>query len=200
MKTCTKCKIEQPLSEFYTARRQPDGLTSNCKSCFRAYRESNRERLAEWQRTYRRDSAQTVRANDRASKAKKSDQRAEANRAWRAKNAERHRESTRRWQRDNPVKEEVRRQRERAKRLARRRESTFLVTETDMRRLMRESCAVTGCSRTDKTIDHVTPLARGGTHSIGNLQILCGFHNSSKGSKLWIEFRAYLARQQALAA
>lgn len=33
MKTCSKCKIEKPFSEFPKDKRRNDGLKSNCKAC-----------------------------------------------------------------------------------------------------------------------------------------------------------------------
>jgi hypothetical protein len=42
-------------------------------------------------------------------------------------------------------------------------------------------CAVQGCQETeDLTVDHIVPIARGGTDDLDNLQILCRFHNSQK--------------------
>jgi hypothetical protein len=36
MKVCTKCGIEQPVSEYYKAAGTRDGLRGDCKSCFKA--------------------------------------------------------------------------------------------------------------------------------------------------------------------
>jgi 5-methylcytosine-specific restriction endonuclease McrA len=45
-------------------------------------------------------------------------------------------------------------------------------------------CSAPGCTVTrELTIDHVTPLSRGGTDSIENLQFLCRSHNSLKGDR-----------------
>jgi hypothetical protein len=34
MKTCSKCKQDKQLSEFYKEKRTKDGRTSECKKCF----------------------------------------------------------------------------------------------------------------------------------------------------------------------
>ena len=33
MKTCTRCKTEKPISEFYADNRRKDGKLSRCKTC-----------------------------------------------------------------------------------------------------------------------------------------------------------------------
>jgi 5-methylcytosine-specific restriction endonuclease McrA len=45
-------------------------------------------------------------------------------------------------------------------------------------------CAVPGCTSTDLTVDHVDPRTRG-KHglTLADVQVLCRFHNSSKGAK-----------------
>lgn len=45
-----------------------------------------------------------------------------------------------------------------------------------------ERCAECG-SQEDLTLDHILPLARGGSNKLDNLQILCRVHNSSKGAR-----------------
>lgn len=40
MKTCTGCKQELPLEEFWARRKSPDGLALRCKSCIKAYQKS----------------------------------------------------------------------------------------------------------------------------------------------------------------
>lgn len=39
-KPCSKCKLSQPLSEFYQDARRSDGVSSWCKACVRAYKRS----------------------------------------------------------------------------------------------------------------------------------------------------------------
>ena len=79
-------------------------------------------------------------------------------------------------------------------------QGAFTVAPKDLRRLLASPCAVHGCQDREIQIDHIVPLARGGSHGIGNLQPLCAHHNQSKHTKLWIEFRAYLALREHLAA
>jgi 5-methylcytosine-specific restriction endonuclease McrA len=47
------------------------------------------------------------------------------------------------------------------------------------------------CSNVATTVDHVIPLSRGGTNFEGNLVPACRRCNSSKGTKLLIEWNFY---------
>jgi 5-methylcytosine-specific restriction endonuclease McrA len=47
----------------------------------------------------------------------------------------------------------------------------------------------TYCGQPGGEVDHIIPLARGGSHSIGNLTSSCRKCNSSKGMKLLIEWK-----------
>lgn len=72
-----------------------------------------------------------------------------------------------------------------------------IVTERQWHRVLlayNNRCAYCGCVGT-MTQDHVIPLVRGGRHSIGNLVPACGPCNSSKNSRLIVEWRA--AKRQA---
>ena len=57
---CTKCAEPKVSSEFYRDSRRSNGLQSQCKACYKVYwdryRKENREKLADWQRDYRRNS------------------------------------------------------------------------------------------------------------------------------------------------
>lgn len=67
-----------------------------------------------------------------------------------------------------------------------------LVTPKDWERLCRRygnRCAYCGSMATLEQ-DHIVPIVRGGRHAIGNLLPACRSCNSSKGSKLLIEWLA----------
>lgn len=56
MQICTKCGKELPATEYYKDPRKENRLRSVCKSCWairkKAYRENNRDRIAESDRRY----------------------------------------------------------------------------------------------------------------------------------------------------
>lgn len=44
-KVCSKCGVERALCEFSKNKNTKDGLQTTCKSCAKAYREKNKERI-----------------------------------------------------------------------------------------------------------------------------------------------------------
>lgn len=70
------------------------------------------------------------------------------------------------------------------------------VSHKDLMRLLSSPCA--NCGHESTNLDHIVPIARGGRHSVGNLQPLCKPCNSSKGSKFLVEWRRDRAVQAAL--
>lgn len=64
-------------------------------------------------------------------------------------------------------------------------------TAADVERMHHEQhgmCAY--CSAPWEHVDHKTPLARGGDNWPSNLQLLCAFHNTSKGALTDTEYRS----------
>jgi 5-methylcytosine-specific restriction endonuclease McrA len=73
----------------------------------------------------------------------------------------------------------------------------YQVNEKELIKLYSSPCIA--CGTTERvTIDHIIPIARGGTHSIGNLQSLCLKCNSSKNHRTMSEwkFQVLLKRNQ----
>lgn len=57
MKTCSQCRNELPVTEFYRQARGKDALQSKCKACCRAYRAEWEARNVERMRIYYRRKA-----------------------------------------------------------------------------------------------------------------------------------------------
>ena len=43
MKTCSKCSIEKPLTEFSKCKANKDGLQNKCKLCITLHYQNNKE-------------------------------------------------------------------------------------------------------------------------------------------------------------
>lgn len=69
MKTCTKCFLEKPLTEFYKRSRSKDGHAARCVECVRAYKKQfyadNAERIKSDVKKYYADHSEERRAYTR---------------------------------------------------------------------------------------------------------------------------------------
>jgi len=89
--------------------------------------------------------------------------------------------------------------RERARDASHRRRSikmnngSFKIYKKELFKIYNSPCFYCG-SLNKITIDHIVPISRGGTHSIGNLVAACAFCNGSKSSKFLVEWKRDLTR------
>ena len=180
-KTCNKCKVDKPISEFGELASSKDGYKYRCDSCVNEYiskcsartkksRDKNIERYKETKRRYvERTREQYLSASPE----------------WREEYRKPRREALQKWYKNNPEKYAELKNRRRARKLQ---NGVFRVETKFLRRLYASPCVACG-GLADISADHIIPIARGGTHSEGNLQPLCKSCNSSKGAKLMVEFR-----------
>lgn len=187
-KLCTQCGSTKPLAEFPPYAYRPDGVGTVCKACeleqirnYQSRPEIAAKRKQRERERYASDSSRTranwVRYYERV---KESDPE-----RWKQKNAvyiEENRE----------VVYEIKHRRRARKQKA----GVYLVLERELKRLYASPCAYCG-TRENIEADHIIPIARGGRHSIGNLQPLCRLHNQSKKDKLMVEWLRDLAMREA---
>ena len=181
MKKCTKCRAEHPATtEFFTvARAMKDGLDIYCRPCRRAiakaFYNANREKEIERSKRWNKQNPDRVAANMRRSRHR----RPEASRA--ILNA---------WRRSNKDKVRAFDINKRAKRKAAVSVTQKPASAADVVNVLKSAkgkCYYCGLKR-KLTIDHIIPLARGGTHEKCNLVAACGACNSSKGARDPIKF------------
>jgi len=117
----------------------------------------------------------------------------ESNKKYRLENLEAIKEYNKEWAKENPDKVAACGARRRARKLA---AGVFEVTSSDLERLyarQQGECAYCSSPLTaEKHLDHVTPLSRGGRHSIGNLVWACPSCNLRKSAKSAYEFKCQL--------
>ena len=65
---------------------------------------------------------------------------------------------------------------------------TYEISTKDYKKLTNSRCFLCG-SNENSSIDHIIPLSKGGSHGIGNLQILCLHCNTSKQDRFMAEIR-----------
>lgn len=206
MKTCTKCKIEKNKSEFPKDIQKKDGIGSHCKFCrsisTRLWRENNRDAHRSYSKLWSRNNPERASANvkkwtennqERIKLTRKIYIQKNYNfftmraREWALKNKDRVKGYSEKWRKLNPDKlAENHRNRRAKKRLADGKNTT-----ADVRRIFdaqRGLCA--NCnSKLFKSgvkkyhVDHIMPLALGGSNWPSNLQCLCPTCNMKKNAK-----------------
>lgn len=161
MKTCTKCNIEKAKTEFRCARPTNSRVRSACKLCCNAeskiWRENNKDKVF--------DSAK----------------------AWREANAEKRAKANKEWYEANPWKYSEYRRKRRALNLI----SEGSHSAADVRSIFESQsglCATceTKLFKSGKNrfhVDHIYPLARGGSNDRYNIQCLCPSCNRKKSAK-----------------
>lgn len=210
MKTCSRCRITKPLSEFNRQRSCTDGFKAACRACDRQRQAAYaRAKCVPVKKKRERDgnglrecmSCREMLTFERFAKAKRgSGGMAAFCKPCMVKKVthdkERHAANTRRWRRDNPDKHlPTHRAQQHKRRLKQTAQDTGLVTGDVIAALLKvESChyCLKPVPRDKRTIDHVVPLNRGGLHDPSNLVMACATCNSSKCDQSLERFRERL--------
>ena len=178
MKTCTKCGETKSLSEFGKNAGGRDGLRSKCKACcnivsaawFAKNRDQRNATSAKWQA-----------ANQERKKA--------SNAKWRESNIEKMRAYEAKWRAENPESIRIKNNNRRA---LKRKNGGKLSSGLSAKLfdLQRGMCAC-GCKQPlgDRYhLDHIMPLALGGSNTDDNMQLLRSTCNQQKHAKHPVEF------------
>lgn len=210
LKECCRCKIVKPISEFRKRNRALDGLEYFCKECSKNKYLANRERNLEIDRQgyYRNREKRKAKSAyyrhknkglpipqhilDLLSNKKSFMSHEEAMqhdkerlRTYKQENKELMREKYRQYSKTDNGKEI-----NRLKSLRRRsrvNELSGTITSEDisfLEKLQDRKCAKCGCNNQKLEIDHIVPVALGGSLDINNIQLLCRSCNASKGTKI----------------
>lgn len=189
MKTCSKCGVLKPESEFY--RREGGKLRNDCKVCTRARVSKSpskvKVRLEVAQKRMERQPFDPV-AYKAAWHQENRERMAQKGREWAEAHPEQMRAYRRSWQKRNLRQG----QQTAARRLARKLGNDCrIITERDWRRLVARYNGLCAYCRVRpwEHQDHVIPLARGGRHAIGNVLPACASCNQSKTDQLVVEWQ-----------
>lgn len=185
MKVCPKCGVKKQSGEFSVDKRSPTGLQSHCKECKRAFYLANKDSIGN-----------RVKANYRLNpEAKKA-----YIKSWQSKNRKLVNSYKQTWLQDHPdynaewkaINRDKVRNNENRRRTRKKANGVFLVSAKEATKLYSSPCFY--CGATEKiTLDHVIPISRGGTHSIGNLVPACLRCNTSKQAKTITEWKSISA-------
>lgn len=218
-KTCTGCNQSLPNTLFSPSKLGKLGTRSKCRPCSakqtKNYRIKNPNYASEYSKLYREKFPEKVKqANERFRKQNPDYGKSYHNQH---RNAERLRSRLRYWQ--NPQREALRKKKfreenpevlaERNRRYRRnnpealrnksqrrrarlRQNAAFAISKKELQKLYASKCFYCGDNST--TVDHVVPIVRGGSHSIGNLVPACNHCNFSKAGRTIMEWRLWKMR------
>ncbi len=157
------------------------------------WRDENREKVIQQRKRYYQDNAGKLREYSRAyAKANRKLYR-ENQRQWRARNPEkvqihylRQIPRTQKWRKENPVKVRLSNHRRREHVRKTWDKSAINILSQLISSASRLKCAICGKNmpKSDRTIDHVIPLSKGGTGDIWNLSITHHACNIRKNAKM----------------
>lgn len=172
MKICSKCKAEKPVSEFVKDRRATDGLKHDCKQCKRDYHKENAEIISDSMRKYYKANLDSI---------------SQHKRGYYKANIDSFAMRGREYHKANPDNSTMRARNRRARLACA--EGSHSVSDVlaifNHQLGMCASCKnklfKTGSKKYH--VDHVMPLALGGSNWPANLQCLCPSCNLSKGAK-----------------
>lgn len=178
MKTCTKCGTSKPITEFGKRANARDGLSSWCKGCKNA-------QVATWAKA----NADRRKDTNAAHYATNRDRYSAIRAGYYQANKERMASSGAAWHAANPESLRIRSQNRRArKREVGGKLSSGLAER--LFKLQRGKCAC-GCKQPlgdDFHLDHIMPLALGGTNTDDNIQLLRATCNMKKNAKHPVDF------------
>ena len=162
MKVCKACNQAKPDALFALSNKTKSGLSNRCRSC-----ESIRNK-----EFYRKQKDKILEVNKKYREGNY-ERRLEIERASRAKNK----------QKNRPSKNA--RQGIRNRTLA---QSPYLILDKELRKIYNSPCFMCGCKE-NQSLDHIIPISRGGSHSVGNIMTLCKNCNASKHARTITEWK-----------
>jgi len=192
VKTCSKCKEEKTVDVFRKHERGLHGAHSICKSCenikAKEYQAKNRGAVLAKKKEYREKNQEKIQYYMEIYRDKNKNQLEQKTKEYRTKNIVLLREKARAYAIQNPLQ----RRAAESLRRARKKNSNGQYTAADVAKihfLQKYKCACCGIETKNKFhVDHIMPLARGGSNDPLNLQILCPTCNQQKSSKHSIDF------------
>ena len=180
MKQCSKCLEHKALTDFYKKAGNKDGLASRCSTCCK-------KASATWRKN-NPEKAKLVNANRYK------------------KNPEKYKLESTKWQKENPDKVRTKNSKwakankekgasyTQSYRTRKRQNNSYDISDKFFINLYKSLCVYCGSSDSIQA-DHVIPVSRGGSQSIGNLVPACKPCNTSKGAKTITEWK--MAKRKA---
>ena len=171
LKRCYVCDEWKVLEEFHRDLSRWDGLFGSCKGCHAGYvsrhTDEIRERQRQWHQANRERRLKQLRTH---------------NRIYYAEHREESRDRVQRWSRANPAKICAQTARRKARKLNANGADYTTAELIEARKEVGGGVCYL-CGNSSDAIDHVIPLAKGGTHWPANQRPVCTHCNSRKTDK-----------------
>ena len=179
-KACIRCKQQQPITAFHSAKNRRDGRYPYCRECCKAIRRERAEADAEGERERKRRKSEYDAAYNAERKDLKGEQ---VRRRYQEKSAE-IKAYIRDWQRKNAELVRSYKATSKAKRRAACDEGVSGAKLLAWVKGQAKRCywCAAGC-KDSFHVDHYVPLAKGGAHELANLVIACPTCNLRKHAK-----------------
>lgn len=223
MKHCSKCKQIKPLDQYRADKKAKDGYQSACKQCQKQHYIDNKQAYQNRSKQWRLDNPSKYKAANKAYYDANAEIIRQRSREWHHQNKdyahkkrreryyadpERWRQKTRDWIDANREHKRARDSQyakahpevykaSAARRKARKLQNgIYFISQKEMRKLYASPCLYCGSTQRIEA-DHVIPIVRGGTHSIGNLVPACKSCNASKRQQTITEWKKENPRNQS---
>ena len=169
-KKCSRCEIIKTIDLFSKDSYRKTGFSNNCKQCRQEYnlknKDKNNKACREWHKKNK----------DKANARRKQ---------WNIDNSEKAKLKDRNYAANNP---EVGRNKNNLRRARVLSNGAYRIYKNELKKLYAQSCFYCG-SKDEIQLDHVIPIAKGGSHSIGNLVPACRKCNLEKSDKFIVEWK-----------
>lgn len=173
MKICSCCKIQKDFSDFYPRKDKNGKITSYRYYCIKC----NNEKKAK----YRKDNLHKVKEYNKKYKQENGSWEAECNRD--PLKREKYNAWKRKWRKSSP-KAKMLSKRDELRRRGKQKVPESLILEIEAR----DKGVCCFCFKLGNTIEHLTPVTRGGDNNYNNLITLCQSCNSSKNNQTFLEW------------
>ena len=207
-KKCSKCKEVKSPAEFYNNKYEKSGKTSQCKACINTIKAIRyRENIEKFrlQDKLRREATPGYKEKHKEQNAawykNTRDLRIAKNRKWKEENKERCVEYSAQWRRDNSELVRTQKSNRRARELG----NGGTLSPGITKKLYEQQQGLCPCCglplEVDYHLDHIFPLALGGTNSDDNVQLLRAVCNMQKGAlppEVFMEKRGFKSGENAL--
>ena len=174
MKQCSKCGETKPITEYHRDKNTKDGYVQSCKSCVKI-------KSQKWLENNRQYNKLKCKQNYNA----KPQEYKNRTLKWFKENPDLKKANDKKYQIEHPEVYRLSRHRYKTRKLQ---NGVFDISKKEWQKIYSSPCIY--CGSTEKIqADHVIPIAKGGTHSIGNLVPACQPCNGSKRERTITEWK-----------